>query len=301
MNGLRMTFDPRITPARPDIAARHLEGRVSAARFVTGTEFEVQDPSAPVRREPSPEAPLDTEVLHGERVTVYDDNGEGWCWGQLATDGYVGWIPANALRLPGPPPTHRVAALRTLVFPVRSIKAPPLGSLPLGSRVAVAASAQTGTNREGADLTDLAAGFCVPTRHLAALDSVEDDFVAVAERFLGVPYLWGGRTSLGIDCSALVQTALAACGTASPRDSDMQEKALGVALSMHDRAAWRRGDLIFWKGHVAIVRDENTIVHANAFHMAVAVEPVGEALGRIEGAGLLPTSVKRVLPDWTPG
>jgi cell wall-associated NlpC family hydrolase len=292
VNGLRMTFDPRTTPARPDLAAQHLEGRVAAARFVSGTELEVRDAQAPVRRQPSPEAPLDTEVLHGEQVTIYDDNGEGWCWGQLRADGYVGWIPTNALSQPGPPPTHRVAALRTLVFPVRSIKAPPIDALPFGSRVAVSATQRDG----GGDLTDLASGFCVPTRHLAPLDTKEPDFVAVAERFLGVPYLWGGKTSLGIDCSGLVQIALTACGIGCPRDSDMQERALGAPLPADDPAAWRRGDLIFWNGHVAIVRNDETIVHANAFHMAVAIEPTRDAVRRIADAGNEVVSVKRVLP-----
>jgi cell wall-associated NlpC family hydrolase len=291
MNGLRMSYDPRTTPARPDLAAQHLEGRVAAARFVTGTELEVRDAQAPVRRDPSPEAPLDTEALHGERVTVYDDNGEGWCWGQLGFDGYVGWMPTNALAQPGPTPTHRVSALRTFVFPVRNIKAPPLDAFSLGSRLAV-----SGVQHEGGDLTDLASGFCVPTRHLAPLDSTEPDYVAVAERFLGVPYLWGGRTSLGIDCSGLVQTALTTSGIRCPRDSDMQERALGVPLSTDDPASWRRGDLIFWQGHVAIVRDGETIVHANGFHMAVAIEPTREALRRIADAGSTPVSVKRVLP-----
>jgi cell wall-associated NlpC family hydrolase len=289
MNGLRMAYDPRTTPARPDLAAKHLEGRVAAARFVTGTEREVRDAQAPVRRQPSPEAALDTEVLHGERVTIYDDNGEGWSWGQLASDGYVGWIPSNALTQPGPPPTHRVAALRTFVFPVRSIKAPPIEALSLGSRVAVSAAQRDG----GSDLTDLATGFCVSTRHLAPLDSAEPDFVAVAERFLGVPYLWGGKTSLGLDCSGLVQIALTACGATCPRDSDMQERALGAPLPAADPAVWRRGDLIFWKGHVAIVRDDETVVHANAFHMAVAIEPTREALRRIADAGTQLISVKR--------
>ena len=292
MNGLRMTFDPRTTPARPDLAAQHLEGRVTAARFVSGTELEVRDAQAPVRRQPSPEAPLDTEALHGEQVTIYDDNGDGWCWGQLRADGYVGWIPTNALSQPGPPPTHRVAALRTLVFPVRSIKAPPLDALPFGSRVAISTTQRDG----GGDLTDLASGFCIPTRHLAPLESTEPDFVAVAERFLGVPYLWGGKTSLGIDCSGLVQTALTACGIGCPRDSDMQERALGTPLPADDPAEWRRGDLIFWNGHVAIVRDDETIVHANAFHMAVAIEPTRDAVRRIADAGNEVVSVKRVLP-----
>jgi cell wall-associated NlpC family hydrolase len=288
--GLRMTFDPRTTPARPDLAAEHLKGHVAAARFVAGTELEVRDAQAAVRREPSPDAPLDTEALHGERLTVYDENGEGWCWGQLCSDGYVGWIPANALRPPGPPPTHRVAALRTFVFPGRSIKAPPVDALSLGSRVAV----KIPQRYDAGDLTDLASGFCIPTRHLAPIASKESDFVAVAERFIGVPYLWGGKTSLGIDCSGLVQIALTASGVACPRDSDMQEQALGAPLPAGDLAGLRRGDLIFWKGHVAIVRDQQSIVHANAFHMAVAVEPIGEALRRIADAGSVVASIKRL-------
>jgi hypothetical protein len=286
-----MTFDPRVTPARPDLAAQHLKGKVAAARFVEGTELEVRDAQAPVRREPAPDAPLDTEALHGERVTVYDQNGEGWCWGQLGSDGYVGWMPANALRPPGPPPTHRVAALRTFVFPGRSIKAPPVDALSLGSRVAVKAQ-----QRDLSDgLTDLASGFCIPTRHLAPIESKEPDFVAVAERFAGVPYLWGGKTSLGLDCSGLVQIALTTSGVACPRDSDMQERALGAPLPIDDLAGLRRGDLAFWKGHVAIVRDQQSIVHANAYHMAVAIEPIGEALRRIADAGGHISSIKRIV------
>ncbi len=301
-----MTFDPRTTPARPDLAALHLKGKVSAARFVSGTELEVRDAQAPVRREPSPDASLDTEALHGERVTVYDENGEGWCWGQLKSDGYVGWIPANALRPPGLPPTHRVAALRTFVFPGRSIKAPPVDALSLGSRVAVKTPSldsplprergrgERGRPESGDELTDLESGFCIPTRHLAPVASREPDFVAVAERFLGVPYLWGGKTSLGIDCSGLVQVALTASGVACPRDSDMQEQALGAPLRIDDLAGLRRGDLIFWKGHVAIVRDEGSIVHANAFHMAVAIEAIEDAVRRIADAGGLLVSTKRL-------
>ena len=134
----------------------------------------------------------------------------------------------------------------------------------------------------------------MPARHLAAIETTEPDFVAVAERFLGVPYLWGGKTSLGLDCSGLVQVALMASGVACPRDSDMQEAALGTALPAGDLAGLRRGDLVFWKGHVAIMRDADTVVHANAFHMAVAVEPVAEALRRIADGGSPVTSVKRI-------
>jgi len=279
--------DPRLTPARPDLAARHLQGRVTAARFVDGVIREVVDAQASLRRVPAPDAPLDTEALHGERVTVYETTDEGWCWGQLAADGYVGWLPDNALATPGPAPTHKVTALRTLVFPGPSIKLPPTAALPLGARVAVART------QEAFAVT--AAGGFLPAQHLAALDVMEPDFVAVAERFVGTPYLWGGKTSLGLDCSGLVQVALTASGLPCPRDSDMQEAAVGTEIAWQsDPSALRRGDLLFWKGHVAIVRDAATLVHANAHHMAVAVEPIAEAIARIRTAGSKVTSVKRL-------
>ena len=187
------------------------------------------EPQAPLRHEPRPDAPLDTEALKGERVTIYDTDGEGWAWGQLAADGYVGWLPANALTLPGPPPTHKVVALRTLVFPGPSIKLPPLEALPFGARIAIARIV------ERMALTP--AGAYLPAAHLAPIDENESDFVAVAERFVGVPYLWGGKTALGLDCSGLVQIALSACGISCPRDSDMQEAALGAPLVAADISA----------------------------------------------------------------
>src|SRR5438132_6197240 len=178
-----MAFDPRLTPARPDLAASQLRGKVDATRFVDGVAQEVIAGLAPVRREPSHDAPLLTEVLRGERVTVYETDDEGWAWGQLASDGYVGWLPAAALLAPGPEPTHKVVALRTLVFPGPSIKLPPMDALPLGARIAVA--------RSDHSFAVTAAGAYVPKRHVVPLSSAESDFVAVAERFLGVPYLWG--------------------------------------------------------------------------------------------------------------
>jgi cell wall-associated NlpC family hydrolase len=281
-----VTLDRRLTPARPDLAAAHLRGRVEAARFVTGEVRAVIAPQALVRRAPSPDAPLDTEALMGERVTVYEATDEGWAWGQLADDGYVGWIPASALGPPGPEPTHKVVALRTLVFPGPSIKLPPLVALPFGARVAVAGTAER---------FSLTADGHVPTPHLAPLGFAESDFVAVAERFVGTPYLWGGKSSLGLDCSGLVQVALAACGIACPRDTDLQERALGAPVAASAGFAdLRRGDLVFWTGHVAIVRDPHTLVHANAFHMAVAHEPIAEAIARIRATDGEPTSVRRL-------
>jgi cell wall-associated NlpC family hydrolase len=280
-------FDPRLTPARPDLAARHLQGRVAAARFVDGTARQVIEPQAPLRRHPAPDAPLDTEALYGERVTVYETTGEGWCWGQLDADGYVGWLPDNALAPPGPAATHKVAVLRTLVFPGPAIKLPPLAALPLGARVAVARMQDT--------FAVTAAGGFLPARHLAPVEANEPDFVAVAERFLGTPYLWGGKTSFGLDCSGLVQVALTACGISCPRDSDMQEAAVGSPVDWRgDITSLRRGDLVFWKGHVAIARDPTTLVHANAYHMMVAIEPAAEAIARIASDGSEVTGVKRL-------
>jgi cell wall-associated NlpC family hydrolase len=281
-------YDPRITPARPDLAARHLEGKVEAARFVDGDLREIGDAQAPLRHTPAPDAPLDTEALKGERVTVYEMNEEGWAWGQLAADGYVGWLPTNALRPPGPAPTHKVVALRTHLFPGPSIKLAPVDALSFGCRVVVM--------RVEGPLAVTPGGY-VAARHLAPLDQVDPDMVAVVERFSGVPYLWGGKTSLGIDCSGLVQVALDACGLPCPRDSDMQERKLGKRLALKPRfPALRRGDLLFWKGHVAIARDRATLIHANAFHMAVAIEPIKDAIARIRAAGSEVTSVRRISP-----
>jgi cell wall-associated NlpC family hydrolase len=280
-----VTLDARLTPARPDLAAEHLRGRVEAARFVKGEAGVVTASQAPVRRVPAPDAPLDTEALMGERVTVYEATEEGWAWGQLTDDGYVGWMPASALGPPGPAPTHKVVALRTLVFPGPSIKLLPLAALPFGARVTVVGTAEH---------FSLTANGHVPASHLAPLGFVEPDPVAVAERFLGTPYLWGGKSSLGLDCSGLVQLALAACGIACPRDTDLQEHALGAPVATADFSELRRGDLVFWRGHVAIVRDPQTLLHANAFHMAVTQEPIAEAIARIRATEGAPSSVRRL-------
>src|SRR3954447_18694575 len=129
--------DPRLTPARPDLAAKYLEGKVQAARFVRGEVFEIVEAIAPMRGGPSADAMLATEALKGERVTIYDRNAEGWAWGQLNGDGYVGWLPDQALAKPGAAPTHKVTSLSTFAFPGPSIKLPPSGVLPLGAKLAV--------------------------------------------------------------------------------------------------------------------------------------------------------------------
>ena len=275
-------FDPRLTPARPDLAASHLRGKVEAARFVEGTIQEVIVGQTPVRDGPSHGATQITEALMGERVTVYEFNDEGWAWGQLDTDGYVGWLPANALVSLREEPTHVVTALRTFAFPGPSIKLPPVAMPPLGGRITIL--------RKERPLSVAAIGY-VPNGHVARIGWLETDFVEVAERFAGTPYLWGGKTNYGIDCSGLVQVSLNACGIACPRDSDMQEAALGTVV---ENDGLQRGDLLFWKGHVAIARDDATLVHANAFHMAVTIEPVEDVLARASESGSQVTSIRRI-------
>ncbi len=278
--------DPRLTPARPDLAAKYLEGRIEARRFVTGEAFEISDSIAPLRGAPSSDAMLLTQALMGERVTIYDRDGEGFAWGQLNSDGYVGWLPDRALAKPAAAPTHRITALRTFAFPGPSIKLPPVDTLVMGAAVTVI--------RDDGVFAVTRGGWYLPRRHVGPIDRHVDDFVAVAEQFAGTPYLWGGKSSLGIDCSGLVQIALNAAGIGCPRDSDMQQDGLGRALDAAESKKLRRGDLMFWNGHVAIVRDADTIVHANAHHMATTIENTREAIARIKAAGSDITAIKRL-------
>jgi Bacterial dipeptidyl-peptidase Sh3 domain/NlpC/P60 family len=278
--------DPRLTPARPDLAAQYLEGRIKAARFVTGEEFEISDGIAPLRSEPFSNAMLLTQALKGERVTIYDRTGEGWAWGQLKSDGYVGWLPDRALARPAAAPTHKITALSTFAFPGPSIKLAPVDTLVMGATLSVV--------REDGTFAVTREGWYLPLPHVGRLDRYERDFVAVAERFAGTPYLWGGKSSLGIDCSGLVQVSLNAAGTNCPRDSDMQQDSLGSALDPAESKQLLRGDLIFWKGHVAIVRDADSIVHANAHHMATGIENTRDAIARIKAAGSEIAAIKRL-------
>jgi cell wall-associated NlpC family hydrolase len=278
--------DPRLTPARPEVAAKYLEGKVKAARFVEGATFEVAEAIAPLRRAPAPDAELMTQALRGERVTVYDRNGEGWAWGQLGSDGYVGWLPESTLAKRLTTPTHKVTALWTFAFAGPSIKTPPIHSLPMGAAMAI--------EREDGSFAVIDGGYYVPRQHLGPLDVKAPDFIAVAERFVGVPYLWGGKSAFGIDCSGLVQVSLTSAGTGCPRDSDMQCDGLGRALNADESKHLKRGDLIFWKGHVAIARDAGTIVHANAHHMATVIENTKDAIARIKAAGSEVVAIKRL-------
>ena len=282
-----VAFDRRLTPARADLAAEPLRGLVDAPRYAQGRGMRIIAASAPLRRTPQPDAPLETEALHGESVTVYDEQ-DGWAWAQLERDQYVGYLPGAALGAPSAP-THRVAALRMHAYPGPAIKLPPRMALSLGAQLTV-------VGREG-DFAVSEDGLYVWSRSLAERSAHAPDIVAVAELFLETPYLWGDRTSEGVDCSGLVQTALTAAGVLSPRDSDMMEAVVGEPIAIDDpQAPLARGDLIFWKGHVGIMRDSVTLLHANGWHMKTVSEPLSRARDHIaaSGGGQV-TSVRRLL------
>lgn len=280
-----MKNDPRRTPARPDLAAAFLQGTVEAGRFVEGKIRGVIAPAAPVHREASTSSAMETQAIFGEAVTVYEER-DGWAWVQLARDSYVGWVEASALGSLHPP-THRLSALRSFVYPRPSIKDPPLLALTFGSEL--------GCQVSNGPFLALEGGGFVFGKHAAPADFYETDPVSVAERFLGVPYLWGGKTSLGLDCSGLVQIALTACGIGCPRDSDMQEQQVGTRIEpAPDLRNLRRGDLLFWKGHVAMVRDAATMIHATGHTMTVTLEDLHQGRARIAAAGDHLRTVRRI-------
>lgn len=282
-----MSFDRRITPFRADLADEKLRGQIEAERFTSGAAKRVVAPFTPLHRHPSREAPVDTQAIFGEAVTVYDEH-EGWAWVQLNDDGYVGYLPSVVLGEPGPQATHKVASIRTFIYPGPNLKLPHTDLLTMNSKVTV-------VDTQG-DYAQLADGGWLYAPHLAAVDARETDYVSVAERFLHTPYLWGGKTSLGIDCSGLAQTALTAAGIKAPRDSDMQERQLGSAIEVKpDLSGLKRGDLVFWKGHVGLMMDETNFIHATGHTMTVMTEPLAVAEERIRQTSYGPIStIKRL-------
>jgi cell wall-associated NlpC family hydrolase len=278
-------LDPRRHPWRDDLAAETLRGIVAAARFVEGEARQVVHPATPVRLRPDAREGWATQALFGERVTVYEKKG-GWAWGQLERDGYVGYLDARALSPQVWQATHKVRAPGTFLYASADAKAQPGPHLTMTALLSV-------TDTAG-PFSKLAEGGFVPTRHIAGLDRFAPDFVGVAERFAGTPYVWGGKTRLGLDCSGLVQVAMHAAGLECPRDSDMQRAELGREISVGaDLDGLERGDLVFWKGHVGIMTDAFMLLHANAYHMAVAAEPLRGAVDRIARAGLPIAAIRR--------
>ena len=270
--------DKRITPFRADVAAAHLEGVIDAPRYAQGLKRSVWVGRIPLKVRPNDEAAQDSELLFGESFTVYD-RAKGWSWGQAERDGYVGYVEDGALTDPFKTAQH-VTALMAPAFIGPDFKRAVQDMLPLNAGVNVLGRVDS--------YVEIESGLFLHERHIAPLQT--DDFVAVAERFVGVAYVWGGKTYAGLDCSGLIQSALHAVGRGCPRDTDMQEKQLGTPV---DRAT-QRGDLVFWKGHVGVMLDDTRLLHANAYHMAVTVEPLAEAVPRIDKVAGPVTSVRRV-------
>ncbi len=288
-------LNPRLNAYRPDLADVSLEGRVAAERFTAGRPAQVARGVAALRRRPEADAPQDTQLLSGEAVTVYDQ-AEGWAWVQNRTDGYVGYVVSSALGAEASATTHSVKVPRSFLFPGPDLKLPPRDALTMTGRVAV-----VGVAGGYSEVVFGGQRGWVYSRHLAALGAgggeVESDFVATALQFLGVPYLWGGKASGGLDCSGLVQVALARAGIPCPRDSNAQAKSLGVAVAWESgRTVLQRGDLIYVPGHCAIALDAERVVNANAHAMMVSVEPLDALEARVkqESGGTGVTAVRRL-------
>jgi cell wall-associated NlpC family hydrolase len=277
--------DRRLHAYRPDLADAALEGQVDAARFIRPRTMQVVEPVAGLHKQPRFDAMQLTQALMGETVNVFAEE-EGWAWVQLQRDGYVGYVNGNALSSAILAPTHRVAVPQTFFYPAADLKTQPVITVTMNAEV-------TAVGVDG-NFTRLSNGRFAYTPHLKPVSETETDFVAVAQRFLHVPYYWGGKSALGLDCSGLVQLALEACGVAALRDSDMQEETLGQRLMVNDLDSLKRGDLVFWKGHVGIMADGETLLHANGHHMMVAAEPLKDAVARIAAKdGQQVTAVRR--------
>ncbi len=276
--------DKRLNAWRPDLAESALKGRVEALRFTDGVVKQLRTPVASLRRQPEASSMQVTEVLMGERLRVLDQK-DGWAWVKLEADGYVGYVDASALRAEVLEATHEVATLSTLVYPKADLKSQPAHMIPMLAELTVIA--------EEKDYLLLATGGYVFAKHVRPLRSGIGDFVDVAERFLFAPYYWGGKTIRGLDCSGLVQVSFNAVGWPALRDSDMQEETLGSILPESQHSSLRRGDLVFWDGHVGIMADAENLLHASGHHMMVAIEPLKATVARSVAKGKPITKIRR--------
>jgi cell wall-associated NlpC family hydrolase len=282
-------FDPRVTPVRDDLAAAMLKDTVERPRYVSGTARQVSAPALALSFTAKAGARLETERLLGEGFTVYDE-AVGWAWGQAAADGYVGYVPAAGLEAEVESPSHVVQVPASHLYPEPDPKCPPTARLSLECRVRVTAQEN--------GFAETTAGGWIFAKHLTPVATTAADYVETARGFLGVPYLWGGRTSLGLDCSALIQLSLQRAGLAAPRDTDQQAEAVGEAIGGAEALDdLRQGDLVYFPGHAGIVLDGWRLLHANAFHMAVVVEGLSEVLDRANASGQGVSTIRRIWTD----
>jgi len=283
--------DKRLNPYRDDIAADFLKGQVESRSFTEGVKHCIKAPLANLHHEPSSTSAIDSQALMGDCFTVFEEK-NGWSWGQLQSDGYVGYIESVFLDQWTVPPTHRVNVLRTFLYPGPNMKLVSQGFVTLNAGVNI-------TSFEG-DFARTMQGHYIFKEHLSPWSTpLAYDYVKIAELFIATPYLWGGRSSIGIDCSGLVQMSLTASGKPALRDTDMQERTIGVPVEFSDDlSGLKRGDLVFWKGHVAIMASSSTILHATAHHMMTFKEPLAKADKRIqERKNLKISSIRRLKPE----
>ena len=296
--GSDAALDPRLNAYLPELADVRLRGRVEARTFAEGSLKQVRVGVAPLKRMPASEAPLESQMQRGETVRAFGETANGWCFCQSETDGYVGFVPGEALDDRLVPPTHRVTALRTFLYPVPDLKVPARDTLPIGSLVAVEGEMRTRGTPYG-----LLAGSegAIVMAHLEPVAApLPEDHVSVAERFVETPYLWGGRTSLGADCSGFVQLVLGLTGRKALRDTDLLAAHLGDPVDGGLEGDLRRGDVVIWKGHALIIRDAGTVIHSSGQHMRVVIEPSSEAFRRLLAAVGQPLAVRRPGPPEPP-
>ncbi len=287
-------MDPRITPASDDIAANWLRGQVEAVRYTPGSPRTVIRDGAPLRFTPDNNAGLESQLIYGEDFQVFKER-DGWCWGQNLSDDYVGYVPAADLTENVFAPDHQVAALHSHLYTEPDLKRPVAGILSMSARVKI-------VDVEG-KFCRIASGHWLPSRHLVSLDYRTQDFIGTALKFIGVPYLWGGRTAFGLDCSSLVQLALRMAAITAPRDSDLQEAgpgAVGSLVEMDDEQDFSRleeGDLVFFPGHVGLFVNGWRFLHANAFDMQVSLHGFSDVLDRANRDNAGVSSIRRITPS----